>query len=1025
MSEGAIPANVAIGQTLPAAVRSYVRRTKCNTNAPNTTYSPGAEIKIPIFTGTPGAFIDTEDTFLQFKLTITNTNPFIDFVSLGAAGAASLIERISIVANGTSIEQIDDYNTVYETVKYLDNRHQTEFKHYVSNIQNKDVANHINCCKFPMMDRSGAIMFHKNSNYWNEPLEQLSSTSRLIGVTQFTYNANPNAFPDNIPLASPPPLSLFFAQASHRIQDYMQYLANNKFLPVGCSSTMVPETNSGLYCHFTPTEIAQLTTSSLTRGALTATGPTLNGTSIGVASGVVAPVTENINATAYSPSTFVKSGSFTTNVVLPVFSGILGILAKKCFPSFLANDLYISIYLAAPSKAFQISMDPCRVIRGTKRDFITNNLCTGFTPSTNNTGAAQTSATGVCAFATQVLMATTAHYPNLTLIARRLKLCFQPLLGIVCATQAAAAANQSVGLLDVSDGTLFLAGDVAGTMGIQVSYNNDFDVVRRGMTSNVANNLTAALITAQQSSTDDVNNRNYALAVAASRLLQTGVGLWPQVTSYFYDANGRRQAGWDDGTLTIYKGCFLTNSSKFPQYVLPYSGYLAYYYYCSGCTRACDAADLYTNIGIIASPSQSRIPPSTIKNQYNNQGDTSIGIQFPPVSYNATNTLVNNSYLDGVLTLFSYGVNVVASPSLGLCEGSCYGTYLPSSVAQSARCFDNPSRTTVGDTALFTLQTSETPTYSIENPILYTTEIMLDDTITANILASATQGDISMMTTTYKTYQNNTVSNSTSQTISIGANLASANSIFFLFRPEDYLSTKEGFFYNSLTGVNPFASITCDETNLVVGAGVPISTTATSNMYIQNTSTSNDLFQIQLQIGQDMLPQNAMSSINEIKAEIGKMQHGLWHEDFNLYDAGAITVPSTQVSGQFNLYNAIVDGGFTTPFVPRKYLKDQTLFDMEETPLLTGDVATPRDFLHNRSVINAFIPPTSKFLLGFNLDTWSGSNHVAMSGRYLGNFNVTLQMKNLVELRKLYVTTIIQCDLRISIQAGGNIVGFK
>ena len=46
--------------------------------------------------------------------------------------------------------------------------------------------------------------------------------------------------------------------------------------------------------------------------------------------------------------------------------------------------------------------------------------------------------------------------------------------------------------------------------------------------------------------------------------------------------------------------------------------------------------------------------------------------------------------------------------------------------------------------------------------------------------------------------------------------------------------------------------------------------------------------------------------------------------------------------------------------------------------------------------MNQFLPPVSKFMIGFDLETFPNQSDTVRSGRYLGNGPITLQMTNTV-----------------------------
>ena len=100
---------------------------------------------------------------------------------------------------------------------------------------------------------------------------------------------------------------------------------------------------------------------------------------------------------------------------------------------------------------------------------------------------------------------------------------------------------------------------------------------------------------------------------------------------------------------------------------------------------------------------------------------------------------------------------------------------------------------------------------------------------------------------------------------------------------------------------------------------------------------------------------------------------------------------SSLKSNGFAEYLCLQNNDFLTPYIPIEALDDQTITDN----ILYRDyglTAINRD----EFVLNEFIPPISKFILGFNLETFPNQSVMARSGRYLGNGPVTLVMTNTV-----------------------------
>jgi len=129
-------------------------------------------------------------------------------------------------------------------------------------------------------------------------------------------------------------------------------------------------------------------------------------------------------------------------------------------------------------------------------------------------------------------------------------------------------------------------------------------------------------------------------------------------------------------------------------------------------------------------------------------------------------------------------------------------------------------------------------------------------------------------------------------------------------------------------------------------------------------------------------------------------------------------------------YLCLQNNDFLTPFIPVEALDDQTI---------TNNIIY-RDYgldANNRGqfVLNEFIPPISKFMLGFDLETFPNQSDMARSGRYLGNGPVTLIMTDTVAPASKSITTnnspdtynaiaVVLFDIRFSIMSGGQVLSY-
>ena len=167
----AIPKSLNLGLHKPTSVPAYTRRvTSIATNAQTFTENDLANIVLD--TSTPGSFLDPSQSCIQFNLQITNSNPYIDYANFSACGAGALIQEFRIICQGTPIEEILDYNTMFEMWMDIGGFCQEEFKMYMENpwkAPSIHPATEVNFVKPPMVDREGVIMCPNNVNMFGVP----------------------------------------------------------------------------------------------------------------------------------------------------------------------------------------------------------------------------------------------------------------------------------------------------------------------------------------------------------------------------------------------------------------------------------------------------------------------------------------------------------------------------------------------------------------------------------------------------------------------------------------------------------------------------------------------------------------------------------------------------------------------------------------------------------------------------------------------------------------------------------------
>ena len=167
----AIPKTLNLGLQKPTSIPAYTRRvTSLATNAQ--TFKENDLANIILDTSTPGSFLDPTQSFIQFDLQITNSNPYIDYANFSSCGAGALIQEFRIICQGIPIEEILDYNTMFEMWMDIGGSCQEEFKMYMENPWRAPAihpSTEINFVKPPMVDREGVIMCPNDVNMFGVP----------------------------------------------------------------------------------------------------------------------------------------------------------------------------------------------------------------------------------------------------------------------------------------------------------------------------------------------------------------------------------------------------------------------------------------------------------------------------------------------------------------------------------------------------------------------------------------------------------------------------------------------------------------------------------------------------------------------------------------------------------------------------------------------------------------------------------------------------------------------------------------
>jgi hypothetical protein len=203
-------------------------------------------------------------------------------------------------------------------------------------------------------------------------------------------------------------------------------------------------------------------------------------------------------------------------------------------------------------------------------------------------------------------------------------------------------------------------------------------------------------------------------------------------------------------------------------------------------------------------------------------------------------------------------------------------------------------------------------------------------------------------------------------------------------------------------------------------------------------------FSIQLRLGNEMLPIQPITNMHMLTQELQRAVHAandmMWSvptiSTFRNFrsiadsDTPSATYSSNLKSNGNCEYLCLQNNDFLTPFIPVEALDDQTITDN----ILYRDYNL---LANNRGefVLNEYIPPISKFMLGFDLETFPNQSDMARSGRYLGNGPVTLIMTDTVAANTKSVSTLNQpdtynaiavvlFDIRFSIMSGGQVLSY-
>ena len=1050
----AIPANVNLAKSKPFAVTAYTRRVKSiATNAQ--AFGPSMDVNIQFETSTPGSFIDPLQSYLKFDLTIINSNPYIDYVSFGKAGAASIIEEFRVMIAGVPVEEILQYNLFYELMMNQSGQVQQPMYLYRQSTvkQNVDELFHANAIKSPMVGLGGSPMFgvgctnnmsQPHTNYVTSNTKQIQ-TLRLSGSQatgfrtihqQLTQPANSNSKITDLNVAS--------RNLQNKVETLLQgqknvatgsgyalYRSDGSYPSVFCSSegygALPPFASLVETSTFSPFALPAIDLDpynafnwpfvmplSMDRPDAKTLGPdnlqdyfmflaNVKNIPVGIKGsdrnnrnsdpsrdGVPSQgVWSSLNFRNYDVLPSGTTSTITYTACVPLISGILGCFAEKMWPTMLIapGTMYIQIKLAPAEKAFKVSMDPARRVLGTIRDYMpwggTFGGLFGQYSSRASTGA-------------------NAHYyvgDNANELAHG----FIP--GYI-------ANNEVYGFQRQLDQTL---NSFNADSGVNVDDTNEavgttplnaFSVIGANLASaNV--NLSTYMTNGHlgEINEDDVAGlcfRPYGKAAMEGRWAKA------QNSTVINSIYSTTQNALNPNTFNT------TSAADLNQYDM---------------TLLPDSVGQNTAVTINSSQ-------NSALNSVAFMGPA--GIPLPQYYLTARPWASRRFWVELSDGTFTFRGDTTPAPCSE--ATACYGTYLPSSVAQSRRCF---------------LHNNTPVTYRVTNVEYVTQQIILPEAVAANILSLAAAGDISISSTSVHNYQTPIVQ-SLSQNLIIPAKIASANTLYCLFVPQAFVSGNTAQLYNSLRGVNPFAAISnrafgdlLDVTNYgQLGSSQRLGFND-GYVSVYNTPCTGGPFQVQLRIGNELTPHTPIVNMSELLTENIKAAHKLFDTSSNVDCAFSVTDRRSQyyewnsttgtLNDQMGLsYNCLRDGEFCTTFVHVNYMDDQTAVHNPAMNLVLDAYATKNrlptlkvdQYFIERGQYNLpmFTPPESTFVMAFDMETWSRYSDVSRSGKYLGQNTLTLNMQgatllgedqNRIGSQGFMLQSFVVHDVRYSIMAGG------
>lgn len=351
-------------------------------------------------------------------------------------------------------------------------------------------------------------------------------------------------------------------------------------------------------------------------------------------------------------------------------------------------------------------------------------------------------------------------------------------------------------------------------------------------------------------------------------------------------------------------------------------------------------------------------------------------------------------------------------------KDSCFGTHLEASQAQTRRSFYSLYPLGVSTEQIETGLTSRL-TYVVTDVQLVTQQLILPRNAALSIVENAISGGITMETNAWKEIEMQ-LPRADSQKALINMAAAYCTDITFLFRPTETYQGDVAFGHNSFSFYNPFTSFKFRSDSQTVDTnflgGIP-------EVYNECVVSGRTAFDIQLQLGSELMPRIPINSINSLIRNIR------WGDqvftDVDYMDLAPRMQPSYQTTNGM-VINTLQDG-FWACFLPISALDDQTITDNPFFVPLEMSLRSKVRGARARDGTLPFLKPLNgSFHLSFNLESYMGQSGRLRTGIPIVNNNMFLKLEkgHLIREYNTQLLTICNCDARVVFERGGTMQFF-